>query len=279
MKTKIRLYFNLCRPLNVLIGMISIFIGAFITGTVQPIRAVLFASISGGLIAAAANAINDYYDIAIDKINKPHRPLAAGHISPGNGFAFALVLFFTGMVFGYLINWQAFAVSVFSSLVLFLYSAKLKRTVLWGNFSVSLVTALAFVYGGIAVNRLSLALIPAAFSFFYHFGREIIKDVEDIEGDKADNIVTLPIRFGKKIALEMATWIYVFLIFLTVAPYVFHIFGIYYLIVVIGVVDFVIVMALISIWKKPETQNLSRMSMILKLNMFAGLIAIYVGKF
>ena len=279
LKKKIGNYFALCRPLNVLIGMLSIFIGAFITGTIHPIIAVLFASISGGLIAAAANVINDYYDIAIDKINKPHRPIAAGLISPANGFALSLGLFFVGMAFGYLINWKAFVVSVFSSIILYLYSAKLKRTVLWGNLSVSLATSLAFIYGGIAVNRLSLALIPATFSFFYHLGREIIKDVEDIEGDRADNIKTLPIRFGKKLALEMATWIYVFLIFLTIAPYVFHIFGIYYLAIVIGIVDFVIIMVLISIWKKPETQNLSRMSTILKLNMFAGLIAIYCGKF
>lgn len=279
LNNKIKNYFVLCRPLNVLIGMLSIFIGAFITGTIQPIRAVLFASISGGLIAAAANVINDYYDIAIDKINKPHRPLAAGLISPMNGFAFSIVLFIAGIAFGYFINWKAFAVAVFSSVILFLYSAKLKRTVLWGNISVSLVTALAFIYGGISVNRLSMALIPAIFSFFYHLGREIIKDVEDTEGDQADHIKTLPIQFGKKLALEIATWNYIFLIFLTIAPFIFQIFGIYYLVIVIGIVDLVIIMVLISIWKKQDTQNLSRMSTILKLNMFAGLIAIYFGRF
>jgi len=272
-------YFRLCRPVNVLIGMISIFLGAFITGTIQPIRAVLFASISGGLIAAAANAVNDYFDIAIDKINKPNRPMAAGHIAPTKGFIFSIVLFIAGMTFGYFINWKAFVVSVSSSIIVYLYSARLKGTVLWGNLCVSLVTSLSFIYGGIAVNRLNLALIPAVFSFFYHLGREIIKDVEDVKGDRADHIKTLPIRHGAKLSLEIATWLYVFLIILTFAPFVFGIFGIYYLAIVVGVVDVVIVIALISIWKNPETRNLSRMSFILKLNMFAGLIAIYCGKF
>ncbi|MFZ5515317.1 MAG: geranylgeranylglycerol-phosphate geranylgeranyltransferase [Candidatus Zhuqueibacterota bacterium] len=277
--TNIGHYFRLCRPVNVLIGMISIFIGAFITGTIQPIRAVLFASISGGLIAAAANSINDYFDIAIDKINKPHRPIAAGHISPTNGFIFSIALFIAGMTFGYFINWKAFVVSVSSAIILFLYSARLKGTVLWGNLCVSLVTSLSFIYGGIAVNRLNLALIPAVFSFFYHLGREIIKDVEDVKGDRADHIKTLPIQYGSKLALEIATWVYVLLIFLTIAPYVFNIFGIYYLAIVVGVVDVVIVVALVSIWKNQEIGNLSRMSFLLKLNMFAGLIAIYCGKF
>jgi geranylgeranylglycerol-phosphate geranylgeranyltransferase len=281
MLNKIRLkhFLILCRPLNVIIGMLSIFIGAFITGTIHPIMKVILACISGGLIAAAANVINDYYDIEIDKINKPHRPIAAGIITPKEGFIYSLVLFLLGMVCGYIINWLAFMVSVFSSMLLFLYSYRLKRIVLWGNISVSLATALAFIYGGIAVNRLSYALIPATFSLFYHLGREIIKDVEDIEGDRADKIKTLPIAYGEKLALYVATWIYVFLIILTLMPYIFNIFGMYYLVIVFFIVDLIIGYVLFSMWRNSESKNLSRLSMILKLNMFAGLLAIYVGKF
>ncbi|UCE04894.1 MAG: geranylgeranylglycerol-phosphate geranylgeranyltransferase [bacterium] len=259
--------------------MLSIFIGAFITGTIYPLDKVILACISGGLVAAAANVINDYYDVEIDKINKPHRPIAAGFVTPNEGFIYSLILFLLGIAFSYMINWQAFAVCVFSSVLLFLYSFRLKRTVLWGNISVSLATALAFIYGGIAVSRLSYALIPATFSFFYHLGREIIKDVEDIEGDRADKIKTLPIKYGEITALHIATWIYIFLIVLTVMPYLFNIFGIYYLVMVLFIVDLIVGCVLFSMWRNPESNNLSRLSMILKLNMFAGLLAIYVGKF
>ncbi|MDZ7377314.1 MAG: UbiA family prenyltransferase, partial [candidate division KSB1 bacterium] len=176
-KNRFKYFLLLTRPLNVVIGMFSIFMGAFITGTVQPLLKVLYASLSGGIIAGAANAINDYYDIAIDKINKPHRPLAAGIIAPKEGLIFSMVLFIAGVAIGALINPAAFALSLFASVLLFFYSYRLKRTVLWGNLTVSLITALAFIYGGLAVNRIRLALIPALFSFFYHLGREIIKDV------------------------------------------------------------------------------------------------------
>jgi geranylgeranylglycerol-phosphate geranylgeranyltransferase len=177
------------------------------------------------------------------------------------------------------VNWQAFLVCVFSSLLLYWYSAKLKRTILWGNLSVSFVTALAFFYGGIAVNRLSYAIIPAVFSFVYHLGREIIKDAEDIEGDKADGIITFPIKYGKIPALTLATFIYILLIFITILPYALNVFGLYYLLFVLGFVDLIIVFVLFSMWKNSEKKQLSRLSLILKLNMFAGLIAIYLGKF
>jgi geranylgeranylglycerol-phosphate geranylgeranyltransferase len=277
--TRLKFFFFLCRPLNVLIGMLSIFIGAFITGTIHPLVKVLYACLSGGLIAAGANVINDFYDVAIDKINKPKRPIAAGVIRPGEGFIFSVTLFLIGIALGFFVNWKAFVVSVFSALLLYFYSFKLKRTVLWGNLSVSLATALAFIYGGIAVNRLSYALIPAIFSFFYHLGREIVKDVEDVTGDRADHILTLPIVHGEKAALRVATLIYVFLIFLTFLPYLFKIFGIYYFLTVLLIVDFVIIYVIYSAWQNPESKNLTRLSMILKLNMFAGLIAIYLGKF
>jgi len=281
MEKPIRLinFIILSRPLNVAIGMLSIFIGAFITGTISPVIKVIFACLSGGIIAGGANVINDYYDVAIDKINKPHRPIAAGIITPNEAFVYSIILFVVGILFGWLVNWQAFAVSVFSLVILFLYSARLKRTVLWGNLTVSLATALAFIYGGIAVNRLSFAIIPAVFSFFYHLGREIIKDVEDVEGDKADKILTLPIKYGENLALKVATAVYILLIIITIIPYALNIFGLYYLIIVAFIVDGVVIYALFSMWKNSSSKNLSRLSIILKLNMFAGLIAIYCGKF
>ncbi|MDZ7263762.1 MAG: geranylgeranylglycerol-phosphate geranylgeranyltransferase [candidate division KSB1 bacterium] len=278
-KMRLKYFLLLCRPLNVLIGMLSIFMGAFIAGSLEPRLKVLLASLSGGVIAAAANAINDVYDVAIDRINKPQRPIAAGIISPREGYYFSMGLFGMGMVLGAAINWPAFVISLLSSILLFWYSAQLKRTVFWGNFVVSLVTALAFIYGGVAVSRFGYSLIPAVFSFFYHLGREIIKDTEDVIGDRADNAQTLPIRYGKTVALRAALWIYLTLILLTIVPYLLKIFGIYYLILVLGIVDAVIVYVLFSMFRRADAQNLSRLSLILKLNMFAGLVAIYVGRF
>jgi geranylgeranylglycerol-phosphate geranylgeranyltransferase len=186
--------------MNVLIGGLSILVGSFIAGSLSPLNNVLLAVISGSLIAAAANSINDFFDVNIDKINKPYRPIAAGLLTRSEAFIFSMLLFITGAVSGSFINVRAGGIALFACILLYLYSARLKRTVLWGNLTVSLMTAFAFIYGGVAVDLLDKALIPAGFAFLFHFGREIIKDVEDHKGDNADNARTLPIIYGNRIA-------------------------------------------------------------------------------
>ena len=276
---KIKALFILTRPVNVLIGGLSIVIGAFIAGSLQPVINVVLAAFSGGIIAGAANSINDYYDLKIDKINKPYRPIPAGLVTQKEAFCFSIALFIVGLVLGALINWKALLIAIFACVVLYLYSARLKRTVLWGNLSVSLISAFAFIYGGVAVNRLNAALIPAGFAFLFHLGREIIKDVEDQKGDLADNAKTLPIQYGTNVALSVTTIVFILLIIATFLPYIFNVFGFIYLLVVILGVDLVVIYVIFSIWKNPQPANLGRLSTILKIDMLMGLFAIYVGRF
>ena len=276
---KILPFLILTRPVNVLIGMLSIFIGALITGTIQPLQKVLLACFSGGVIAGAANAINDYFDLEIDRINRPDRPLPAGKIVPYQARVFSFVLFGVGIFLGGLVNTNAFIIAAFSTLLLYFYSARLKRTVLWGNLSVSLATALAFIYGGVAVNRFYESLIPACFSFLFHLGREIIKDAQDVTGDAANQAVTLPVKAGVKVALQVATLIYLLLVGITLLPYFFEIYGFIYLAVVFVGVDLMIIGILFSVWLNQSPKNLGLMSNLLKADMLVGLIAIFLGKY
>ncbi|MBD3287997.1 hypothetical protein GF337_04265 [candidate division KSB1 bacterium] len=276
---KINAFFILTRPLNVLIAGLSILVGSFIAGSLSPLVNVIFALISGSLIAAGANSINDFFDVNIDRINKPYRPITAGLITKSEAYIFSMLLFLLGAGLGWFINARAFAIALFACVMLYLYSAKLKRTVLWGNLTVSLMTAFAFIYGGIAVDLLDKAIIPAVFAFLFHFGREIIKDVEDLAGDSADNARTLPVIHGRKAAFIITTIIYVILIIVTILPYLFHIFGEAYLIVVFFGVDLLVIYVLFSMWKNPAPANLGRLSTLLKLDMMVGLISIYVGRF
>jgi len=276
-KTTLLSAFQIARPVNVLIGMLSIFIAAVISGTIQPYFKVLLAVLSGGIITAAANTVNDYYDLEIDKINKPNRPLPAGKLSRKAAFWLWLCEFITGIVLSGFINTLAFFIATVFSVILFFYSFILKRLPLWGNFAVSLSSAMAFVYGGVAVNRVRQTLIPAGFAFFYHFGREIIKDMQDLEGDAHGNAKTFPLLFGKKAAIRLVTLIFILLILLTILPYVIHWYGGYYfLVIVIGVYP-VLIYALISIRLDQGGRNLGLVSNVLKADMLIGLLAIYLG--
>ncbi|MFQ6116126.1 MAG: geranylgeranylglycerol-phosphate geranylgeranyltransferase, partial [bacterium] len=225
MNSKLTGYFQLTRPINLSLGAISIFIGAFITGTIQPFTKVLLACISGSLVMAGGNVINDYFDVDIDRLNKPWRPLSSNTVKVQDAVIFSIILFVLGIFLSIFIHSAAFVVVVLTSLGLILYSAKLKRTVLLGNLAVSLFSAMAFVYGALSVGRWRESLIPASFAFLFHLGREIIKDVEDRKADEACAAHTLPVRFGQKPAFVAATCVFVILIIFTFIPYLFGIYG------------------------------------------------------
>lgn len=227
---------------------------------------------------AGANSVNDFFDLDIDRINKPNRPLPSGLVTPGQAHQFSLILFGSGIFLSIFIHLLGFFIALGSSLLLYLYSYRLKRIVLWGNLTVAFLTGLAFVYGGLAVNRTGPAAIVGIFALFFHLGREIIKDTEDMEGDRSQGIKTLPIEYGVKTALIWVTVILAALMGLTLIPYLINIFTLIYLIVVMVGVDLFLVYVIISMWKNPAPKNLGRLAVLMKADMFIGLIAVYLGR-
>lgn len=274
---KWRGFFLLSRPVNVLIAMASIFIGAFISGSIEPLAKLLMACLAGGLITAAANAINDFFDVEIDVINKPERPLPRGTITPREAFNFSMVLFLTGISVSFFVNRAAYIIAGVFSLLLYFYSAYLKRTVLFGNIIVSLATAFAFIFGAISVGRFEQSLIPAGFAFMMHLGREIIKDMEDVKGDRLNHAKTLPIVFGFAAARWVATIVFSLLIVATLMPRIYAIYGNWYFLIVMLGVNSVLVLTISAMWQSGEKTNLRLLSTILKADMVVGLLAIYAG--
>jgi len=265
------------RPANVLISMISIFVAAFITGTLHPAINVLLACVSGGLIAAGANTINDYFDLEIDRINKPKRPLVAGKLSSSQAVIIALFEFAIGSLLALFIGLLAFIIAFSISLLLFFYSYRLKRLPLIGNLAVSFSTGMAFIYGGIAVHRVVETLIPAIFAFFYHFGREIIKDIQDREGDTSEKARTFPIIYGNRLSLILTTLNFALLTVLVFLPFLFGWYGIKYILVILFGVYPVIFFSVWSMWRNQTPGNLGFISNLLKADMLVGLLAIYLG--
>ena len=239
---------------------------------------VLAACLSGGLLTAGANAINDYFDLEIDRINKPERPLPSGRISKKEALIFAVVNYAAANTIAAFISPVALAICFVFSVLLYFYSALFKRIALLGNLVVSLATGAAFVYGGAAVGRFGQATIPASFAFLMHLGRELIKDMEDIEGDRRNKARTMPVLFGVLPTQVLTTVILLLLLIATVLPGVFHIYGKYYLFIVIAGVHTVLFYTLFSLWLSPHRDTFRRLSALLKLDMLVGLLAIYAGR-
>ena len=105
------LLINLSRPVNVLISFITIIIAAELAGGLNPIENVLLAALSAALITIGANVINDYFDIEIDKINKPSRPLASGNVSKNTALIYFIIVYFLAWSFAIYISIWMFLIA------------------------------------------------------------------------------------------------------------------------------------------------------------------------
>jgi geranylgeranylglycerol-phosphate geranylgeranyltransferase len=275
--SRLSAYMMITRPGNVIIAMVSVMIAVSLTGRFYPVTHIILAVLSTGLITAGANIINDYYDIETDKINRPMRPLPSGKMKRKAALIFFCVVYITAFLLALFISIYMFLIAFIVGLLLFFYSYHLKRTVLWGNLVVSLSTALAFIYGGLAVGVVSAVIYPAIFAFLLHFGREIIKDMEDVEGDQRTGAKTLAVVYGYKSGYILSISIFIVLIILMLIPYIYQVYGnLYLLIIAIGIYP-VLLYIIIQLRKKPEKRELGKISTLLKIEMIIGLLAIYLG--
>lgn len=277
-KTKSLACFTLARPVNVLITMATIVVTAALCSDLSQAGRILIACLSGAAITAAANAINDVFDIDIDEINRPHRPLPRRTLSVREARLFSFAGFILGVSLAAALGWTAFVIAFSCSITLYAYSARLKGTALWGNGAVSLATAFAFLFSGVAVGHPRCALVPALFAFLLHLGREIIKDLEDVEGDQVCGAATFAVRGGLVPSQWLVTLIFALLLIATWLPYFTRIYGFWYLLIVVLGVQSVLVFTIISIWARPERANFRRLSALLKADMVVGLAAIYAGR-
>jgi geranylgeranylglycerol-phosphate geranylgeranyltransferase len=274
---RINSYFLISRPVNFVITFLSVLIAAAVTGTIQPFDRVFMACMTAVLITIGANVINDYFDYAIDLINKPGRPIPAGIISRPAALTYSITTYILAWIIAGFLGIDMFLIALFTGLLLIVYSWWLKRTVLLGNLAVSLATAMAFVYGGSAVGRPSATFFPALFAFLFHFGREILKDLQDVKGDAVHEAITFAVRYGRVASLLLITTIFTVLLVCTIIPYIVSIYGHKYLLIILSGVYPVILYVIYGSWKYSEPEKLGLLSNILKADMVIGLLAIYMG--
>jgi geranylgeranylglycerol-phosphate geranylgeranyltransferase len=168
-------------------------------------------------------ALNDYLDIETDRLNKKKdRPLVKGTISPKFALWFSVFSLLFSSVFAFLINIPSFVIALAFNLVAVLYNWKLKDLPLLGNAYIALTMAIPFIFGDYVVSTsLSpLALVLAALGFVAGLAREIVKSVQDMEGDiKARGSKTLPVIIGAGGSSALAILLYIAFIPLTIAPF------------------------------------------------------------
>ena len=278
MKEKIIAAFKIIRPINAIIAFVSVIVAAFFCSPEEiSWFSVLLASFAAAFTLSAGNIINDIYDLGIDKVNRPERPLPSGKISKNSALILYFLLIAASLILSWFINLYAFIIVIIATILLVIYSKFLKRVLLVGNILIALLTGLVFIFGGVAVRNSSAAIIPALFAFLINFIREIVKDMQDVDGDKNAGVNTFPIRYGFQKSRILILLITFTLILYTLYPFVARLYKIEYFIIVMIIVNPILVFSLKILIKDRSIKNLNMISNLLKLSMVFGLIAIYLG--
>ncbi len=279
-------YLRLIRSGNCTMAAIAATIGVFIAynilisnsfaGIPFPLLESILVFLTVFLITGAGNAINDYYDIDIDRINKPDRPIPSGRIGLSTALYFSLALFALGTLFAFMINPVCGIIALVNSLLLIYYARTLKRTAFLGNLAVGYLTGSTFLFGGAVFfekGGLEDVFILFLLATLATIAREIVKDIEDIEGDMRDGARTLPIVIGPGKAAGIAALIGLVAVITSPLPYLQSIMSIRYLFLV-AVADLLFAVAVYEILGKNNPGKSSRM---FKLAMAFALISFIAG--
>ena len=280
MSSKLAAVLKICRPVNFILTFLSIFVAGLIgSQTVFQWVNIIFASFSGALIASGGNVINDYFDIEIDKINRPERVLPQKLLSIKSALIIYIILNLVALSLAFSLNTVSFLIALSAGLIIFFYSYMLKKVLLVGNFTVSFFTGLAFIYCAVAVDNIHAGIVPAVFALLINFIRELVKDVEDQHGDSTNKVITFPYLYGYTKTFYLIAGLTLLLIITTTIPFFYKLYRIEYFIIVMCVVNIILIYILKKLYKDTSQKNLRKMSSLLKLDMLLGLIAIFIGAF
>jgi len=233
--------------------------------------------VAAALIGAGGNIINDILDVEIDRINRPNRPLPAGKVTVRTATRLYIFTKMSGIFFAAMAGIVPAIIAAVSSFIIFFYSYFLKNIPLVGNFTVSVFTGMIFIFGASTVGYYSNALFPFIFAFMINMVREVVKDIEDIEGDSAENVRTFPVVFGIEPARKLSILIAVLLIIVTFIPFILRVYRIEFLVVIAVSVAPALVSVIRDITRAKEKKDWGRISQHLKLIMILGILAIIAG--
>ncbi len=265
-------YISLGRPLTSLMIGLAVLASALI-GVGRDVDVYSFPVFLGFAVAflfgLAGNAINDYFDYENDKINHPERPIPSGKLKPKQALFFSILFFAISLVLSFylsfIVGYGALLVVVIALLSQVAYEWKFKHEKIIGNMIIGTQTALAFVFGGVVVGKTMMSGVIAVAVFLSIVGREIVKDIEDVKGDK--DRVTLPMKLGVKNAGIVAAFFIVLAVLISILPYYpLRQFGGQYLLV-IAMADALFIGSIPVIFKDAKTAR--------KMLKFAMLIAIF----
>jgi geranylgeranylglycerol-phosphate geranylgeranyltransferase len=272
-------FIRIIRPVNSLMMGVSVLVGAVMVGGVKGTGLdwdLALAFITGFTLSGAAMTINDYYDMDVDAINEPGRPIPSGLVKPREAVAYTFLLSAVGLYASWLVSWQTLGIAIFAWAVLMAYSSWGKRTGFFGNLMVSTCIALPFIYGGVMVSNSSPSLLFSLLAFLTNTGREITKGIIDMEGDRVEGIRTIAVRWGARTASRVAALFYMASVTISIIPIYFGLVSIWYS-PFVALTDMGLLYEALTIVRDPSRENSRRVKKRILYWMLFGLLGFAAG--
>ncbi|HEV8130424.1 MAG TPA: UbiA family prenyltransferase [Acidobacteriota bacterium] len=223
----LRRYWNFVRPFTLLVPAIGMMGGSLVawgapprwqsdwgSGPEQLTIQILLGGLMAAVLNAGSNALNQIFDLELDRINKPERMLPAGQMTMREAWAICCAAFITALAIAAWINWQCFLLAVAAVFLTASYSVpplRTKRHGIWANLTIAIPRGtLLFVAGWSVVKTIAQPepwWIGAVFGIYF-LGATTTKDFSDIEGDRVHGCNTLPVLYGvRKAAYLMSPFL------------------------------------------------------------------------
>ena len=207
-------YLDLMRPVNCAMIGFAVVIGAFVSKppSVNALQLGL-GFLTGFFICAYSMGVNDVYDIEVDRVNRPDRPIPSGAVSIADATRLSYGVLAAGMACALLsLNPLAVAIAAAYAFLSWLYNSRAKKAGIAGNLIVASSLAIPFIYGGAVSGGSiggSLLLMMALTAFFSGVGREVVKAMADVEGDAKRNVNSVARSRGMKPAAGVGALFFV----------------------------------------------------------------------
>lgn len=293
-------YLKLIRPVNLLLIILVQFLIKYIW--LEPLDIPLalddfqfgllvFATVC---IAAAGNVVNDILDVPVDRINKPEKMMVSRRITEKAAYNYYIGLTVAGVLAGfYLANGidrpGLAAVFVIISALLYVYATHLKAILIAGNVLISVLVAMSLIililfdiYPAITTNSAATQIMAArvilayaAFAFFINLIREIVKDLQDIDGDKNGGRRSIPILLGRKRTVNLifvlgVVALLVILIYTYQVLYQFQMVALYFVFLIAAPLLYFCIKA----WNTETKKHYAVLSRVLKIIMLTGMCSL-----
>jgi len=213
------------RPVNLIITAAGVWLGATLSGSQGSDWMGLWAMVAAVALTAAGNAHNDWSDLDKDAVNRPDRPLPAGRISPTGLLVVSGGAFVAGLLALMPLSRAHAALFGMNAGILLLYNRWGSRRLLAGNVMVAALVGSTLFFGALASGITDRVVVAAAFAAAATLAREMIKDVQDLEGDRLAGARTLAVVAGPDVSSRLVNLVLFLLVSATPLPFLFLDFG------------------------------------------------------